>query len=141
MLARARSSRSRSSLLTDPDALPEHLIAGVAAGGFLLVAALAYPAGMGMGDVKLAVVMGLFLGRDVGAAMLVALVAGSLVGVADHRPQGRRGGPQDRDPVRPVPRPRRPRRAVRRRRRSSTGTSTPSSDLKAWSAALPISQA
>ena len=68
--------------LTDPDALPEHLIAGAAAGGFLLLAAIAYPAGMGMGDVKLAFVMGLFLGRDVGVAMLVALVVGSVVGAA-----------------------------------------------------------
>lgn len=66
--------------LTDPGALPEHLIAAAAAGGFLLVAAIAYPAGMGMGDVKLAFVMGLFLGRDVGVAMLVALVAGSVLG-------------------------------------------------------------
>ena len=66
--------------LTDPGAIPEHLIAAVAAGGFLLIAALAYPGGMGMGDVKLAAVMGLFLGRDVGPAMLVALVAGSVVG-------------------------------------------------------------
>src|SRR5215207_5585912 len=40
-------------LLTDPSAITEHLIAAIAAGGFLLVAALAYPAGMGMGDVKL----------------------------------------------------------------------------------------
>ena len=67
-------------LLTDPGALPEHLIAAVAAGGFLFVAAVAYPGGMGMGDVKLAFVMGLFLGRDVGVAMFVALVAGTLVG-------------------------------------------------------------
>jgi leader peptidase (prepilin peptidase)/N-methyltransferase len=37
---------------------------------------------MGMGDVKLAGVMGLFLGRSVGPAMLAALVAGSLVGAA-----------------------------------------------------------
>jgi leader peptidase (prepilin peptidase)/N-methyltransferase len=64
----------------DTDSLPEHLIAGAAAGGFLLIAAVVYPAGMGMGDVKLAGVMGLFLGRAVGPAMLVALVAGSLVG-------------------------------------------------------------
>jgi leader peptidase (prepilin peptidase)/N-methyltransferase len=35
---------------------------------------------MGMGDVKLAGMMGLFLGRAVGPAMLVALVAGSVVG-------------------------------------------------------------
>jgi leader peptidase (prepilin peptidase) / N-methyltransferase len=68
--------------LTDPGALPEHLIAAVAAGGFLLIAAIAYPAGMGMGDVKLAFVMGLFLGREVGVAMAVALVAGSVVGAA-----------------------------------------------------------
>jgi len=69
-------------VLTQPGQLPEHLIAAVAAGGFLLVAAIAYPAGMGMGDVKLAFVMGLFLGRDVGVALLVALVAGSIAGLA-----------------------------------------------------------
>ena len=68
--------------LTSPDEIPEHLIAAVAAGGFLLVAAIAYPSGMGMGDVKLAFVMGLFLGREVGVAMLCALVAGSVVGIA-----------------------------------------------------------
>jgi leader peptidase (prepilin peptidase) / N-methyltransferase len=68
--------------VTSPDDIPPHLIAAAAAGGFLLVAAIAYPAGMGMGDVKLAFVMGLFLGREVGVAMLVALVAGSVVGIA-----------------------------------------------------------
>jgi leader peptidase (prepilin peptidase)/N-methyltransferase len=69
-------------VLTRPDDIPEHLIAAVAAGGFLLIAAIAHPSGMGMGDVKLAFVMGLFLGREVGVAMLVALVAGSAVGIA-----------------------------------------------------------
>ena len=69
-------------LLTEPDALVEHLLAALAAGGFFLAAVLAYPRGMGMGDVKLAFVLGLFLGRDVGAAVLVALVAGTLVGAA-----------------------------------------------------------
>lgn len=67
-------------LATRPDDLVEHLIAAAAAGGFLLLAALAYPAGMGMGDVKLAGVMGLFLGRAVGPAMFVALIAGSVIG-------------------------------------------------------------
>ena len=67
-------------LVTDPNSFTEHLIAAGGAGGFLLIAALAYPAGMGMGDVKLAGVMGLFLGRAVGPAMFVALVAGSVVG-------------------------------------------------------------
>jgi leader peptidase (prepilin peptidase) / N-methyltransferase len=69
-------------LLTfDRGAILEHLIAAAAAGGFLLVAALAYPSGMGMGDVKLAAVLGLYLGRDVGVALLVALVAGTIVGL------------------------------------------------------------
>ncbi len=64
----------------DPAGEPERVLAGVAAGGFLLIAVLAYPGGMGMGDVKLAAVMGLFLGKTVAVAMLVALVAGVLVG-------------------------------------------------------------
>ena len=67
-------------LLTRSDALVEHLVAGLAVGGFLLVAAIVYPAGMGMGDVKLAAVIGLFLGRAAGPAMFAALIAGSVVG-------------------------------------------------------------
>jgi leader peptidase (prepilin peptidase)/N-methyltransferase len=43
-----------AGLLLDPGFVPEQLIAGAAAGGFFLLAALAYPRGMGMGDVKLA---------------------------------------------------------------------------------------
>lgn len=68
--------------VSDPGSLPERAAAAAAAGGLLFLAALAYPRGMGLGDVKLAAVMGLFLGRDVGAALLVALLAGSLVGLA-----------------------------------------------------------
>ncbi len=68
-------------LALDPAGEPERLIAGAGAGGLLLLAALAYPGGMGMGDVKLAGVMGLFLGRAVAPAILVALLAGVLVGV------------------------------------------------------------
>ena len=68
--------------LAQPDRLPEHLIAGAAAAGFLFAALMAYPAGMGMGDVKLAGVMGLYLGRSVAPAMLVALLSGTAVGVA-----------------------------------------------------------
>jgi len=67
-------------LLVAPDDLPEHLIAAVAAGGFFLLTVLAYPRGMGMGDVKLAAVLGLFLGRAVAPALFVALVSGTLVG-------------------------------------------------------------
>jgi leader peptidase (prepilin peptidase)/N-methyltransferase len=63
-----------------PSAVPEQLIAGAAAGGFLLVFLLLYPRGMGMGDVKLAGVLGLFLGREVAVAVLTAVIAGTLVG-------------------------------------------------------------
>ncbi len=66
----------------DPDGLPERLIAAAAAGGILFAVVFAYPAGMGLGDVKLAATMGLFLGRGVAPAILIALLAGSIVGVA-----------------------------------------------------------
>ena len=66
---------------TDPGSLLERLAAAAAAGGFLFCAALAYPRGMGMGDVKLVAVMGLYLGRDVGPALLVGFGVGALVGL------------------------------------------------------------
>lgn len=69
------------SAATDPGSLPERLAAAAAGGGLLFAAALAYPRGMGLGDVKLVATMGLFLGRDLGPALLVALLAGSLVGL------------------------------------------------------------
>jgi len=68
--------------VADPGSLPERAIAAAAAGGLLFLAALAYPRGMGLGDVKLAATMGIFLGRNVAPAILVALLAGSLVGLA-----------------------------------------------------------
>lgn len=68
-------------LALGPSHVPEQLIAGAAAGGFLLLFALVYPRGMGMGDVKLAAVLGLFLGREVAVAMFVGVLAGALVGV------------------------------------------------------------
>lgn len=69
-------------VLTEPGRLVEHLVAGALAGGFLAAAVFAYPAGMGMGDAKLAAVMGLVLGRAVAPALFVALIAGTLAGVA-----------------------------------------------------------
>jgi leader peptidase (prepilin peptidase) / N-methyltransferase len=65
----------------DPSSLPERAIAAAAAGGGMFLVALAYPRGMGLGDVKLTAVMGLFLGRNVAPAILVALLAGSVVGL------------------------------------------------------------
>ena len=70
-----------ATLLVDQDDLVENLIAGAGAFLFLLVAVIAYPRGMGMGDVKLAGAMGLYLGLSVIPALLVAFLSGSLVGV------------------------------------------------------------
>ncbi len=65
---------------TDPASLPERLLAAAAGGGVLLAAALAYPRGMGMGDVKLVAVMGIYLGKAIAPALLIAFAAGSLAG-------------------------------------------------------------
>jgi leader peptidase (prepilin peptidase) / N-methyltransferase len=84
-----------SAALLTPAELPELLIGGAAAFLLLLVAALAYPAGMGMGDVKLAGVMGLYLGVAVAPALLAAFTLGSLVGLAilaREGPKGRKRG-------------------------------------------------
>jgi leader peptidase (prepilin peptidase)/N-methyltransferase len=70
------------SLALDPAGEPQRLLWAAIAGGFLLVAALVNPAGMGMGDVKLLAVMGLFLGRPVVVALLLALLGSMLAGVA-----------------------------------------------------------
>ncbi len=52
---------------------PEWTLGAVGAAGFLLVAAIAYPAGMGMGDVKLALLLGAMLG------MFAALVPSAVL--------------------------------------------------------------
>ncbi len=66
-----------ATLLVDQDDLVENLIAGAGAFAFLLAAVIAYPRGMGMGDVKLAGAMGLYLGLSVIPALLVAFLSGS----------------------------------------------------------------
>ena len=70
-----------ATLLVDRDDLVENLIAGAGAFAFLLLAVIAYPRGMGMGDVKLAGAMGLYLGLSVIPALLTAFLTGSLVGI------------------------------------------------------------
>ena len=93
----------------------EWILASLAAGGFFLLAALVYPAGLGMGDVKMAA----FLGAWLGTPVIVALFAGSLIAMIPrdrdpgHAGQGR---PQGGDPVRSVSRGRRRRGALLRRR-------------------------
>jgi leader peptidase (prepilin peptidase) / N-methyltransferase len=53
---------------------PEWALGALGASGFLLAAALAYPAGMGMGDVKLALLLGAMLGRTVAVALMLGML-------------------------------------------------------------------
>jgi leader peptidase (prepilin peptidase) / N-methyltransferase len=78
--------------VADASHLADHLFAAMAAGGFFFVVVLAYPAGMGMGDVKLAAVLGLYLGASVIPALAVALLAGTMVGVVIIARKGARAG-------------------------------------------------
>ncbi len=53
----------------------EWVLSGLGAALFLLLAALAYPRGMGMGDVKLALLLGVALGWTVSVAMMIGMIS------------------------------------------------------------------
>lgn len=82
VLAPAAAAAVALTLLGDPGELPPRLLAAAIGGGVLLVVSLLHPRGMGMGDVKLAFVMGLFLGRAVAPALLIGFAAGAVWGLA-----------------------------------------------------------
>jgi leader peptidase (prepilin peptidase)/N-methyltransferase len=74
---------------------PEWALGALGASGFLLVAALAYPAGMGMGDVKLALLLGAMLGKLVAVGLMLGMVAAlvpSVVLLARHGAAARKMG-------------------------------------------------
>jgi len=74
---------------------PQWAIAALGASGFLFAAALAYPRGMGMGDVKLALLMGAALGRTVPVALMIGMLAALVPGIvliARHGQAGRKMG-------------------------------------------------
>ena len=60
---------------------PQWAVGAVGASGFLFAAALAYPAGMGMGDVKLAFLMGAALGKTVPVALFLGVFAALVPGL------------------------------------------------------------
>jgi leader peptidase (prepilin peptidase)/N-methyltransferase len=75
------------------DPSPEWTIAALGAASFFLAAALIYPAGLGMGDVKLALLLGAMLGRTVTLAIMVGLLAAlvpSIVLLARHGSRARK---------------------------------------------------
>jgi leader peptidase (prepilin peptidase) / N-methyltransferase len=74
---------------------PEWALGALGASGFLFVAALAYPGGMGMGDVKLALLLGAMLGRLVTVGLMVGMLAGlvpSVLLLARHGAAARKMG-------------------------------------------------
>ena len=74
---------------------PEWALGALGGSGFLLLAALAYPAGMGMGDVKLALLMGAMLGRTVPVALMLGMILAlvpSVVLLARHGAAARKMG-------------------------------------------------
>jgi leader peptidase (prepilin peptidase)/N-methyltransferase len=74
---------------------PEWVLGSLGAALFLFAAALAYPKGMGMGDVKLALLLGAMLGRVVPVALMVGMIAAlvpSFVLLARHGRAARKMG-------------------------------------------------
>jgi leader peptidase (prepilin peptidase) / N-methyltransferase len=74
---------------------PEWALGALGAAGFLFVAALAYPGGMGMGDVKLVLLLGAMLGRTVAVGLMLGMVAAivpSVVLIARHGSAARKMG-------------------------------------------------
>jgi len=69
-----------AAILLRDGALAERLAAAAAAFVLLLVPALARPGSIGMGDVKLAGTMGLYLGPGVAPALAVAFLGGAVAG-------------------------------------------------------------
>ena len=57
------------------DPSPEWALGALGASGFLFVAALAHPKGLGMGDVKLALLLGAMLGASVGVALFLGFAS------------------------------------------------------------------
>ena len=74
---------------------PQWTLGALGASGFLFLAVLAYPAGMGMGDVKLALVMGAALGKTVAVAMMLGMLTAllpSIILLARHGSAARKMG-------------------------------------------------
>jgi leader peptidase (prepilin peptidase)/N-methyltransferase len=86
----------------DRDFLVEQLIAALAGAGFFFLAVLVKPGGMGMGDVKLAGVMGLYLGRAVGPAIFIGMIVGALAGVVVIARKGAAAGRKTKIPFGPA---------------------------------------
>ncbi len=70
------------SALADPENWWAYPAGALAVGGGLLAVALAYPGGMGMGDVKMGAMLGAFLGPYAALAVFIGAFSGAVVGVS-----------------------------------------------------------
>jgi leader peptidase (prepilin peptidase)/N-methyltransferase len=68
-------------LVLHTSGLPGQVVAGLATGAFLTLFAVLSRGGLGMGDAKFGVVLGLYLSRYVITALVVGLVAGAIFSI------------------------------------------------------------
>jgi len=80
------------AVVAQPDRWAELLIGGLAGAAFLGAAWLISPAGMGLGDVKMTLMIGLALGKYAGVAIFAAFAISLLPSVAVIVLKGPRGG-------------------------------------------------
>jgi leader peptidase (prepilin peptidase)/N-methyltransferase len=78
--------------IVDPGQLKEHVLAAVIAFAVFLLMAIIYPAGMGLGDVKLALMLGAFLGSAVAPGLFLGFLLSAVLSVAILVKHGRKGG-------------------------------------------------
>jgi leader peptidase (prepilin peptidase) / N-methyltransferase len=78
--------------IVDPGQLKEQILAAVIAFAVFLLMAIIYPAGMGLGDVKLALMLGAFLGSAVAPGLFLGFLLSAVLSVAILVKHGRKGG-------------------------------------------------
>lgn len=88
-------------LVMHPSGLPAQVFAGLGAGAFLLLFALLSGGGLGMGDVKLGVVLGLFLGKYVVVALVAGLIASAIFSIGVLAKRGVAAGRKTKIPMGP----------------------------------------
>jgi leader peptidase (prepilin peptidase) / N-methyltransferase len=88
-------------LVLHPSGLPGQLVAGLATGAFLTLFAVLSRGGLGMGDAKLGVVLGLYLSRYVITALVVGLVASAIFSIGVLAVRGLKTGRKTAIPLGP----------------------------------------
>jgi leader peptidase (prepilin peptidase) / N-methyltransferase len=88
-------------LFLHPFGIPAQLIAGFATGAFMVFFAIVSPGGLGMGDAKLGIVLGLYLSRYVLLALVVGLGASAVFSIGVLTVRGISSGRKTKIPLGP----------------------------------------